>query len=893
MRSLSNNSLYSNRYWLPLRYHAGLALITGGGIFLACILAAFFKTPIYQSEGKLQIQNQNSISQLSGLSQEVNKPTGLSEISNPTTTELETLQSIPVLQNTIKQLNLRDANGQPLSPQQLQDQLLISEVKGADVLKVQYRSPNSQTATAVVNTLMEVYLKSEQNSNRSDILAAQRFLAKELPRAEQNAQQAETALQRFKENHQITELQERSKSAETRLNTLSAQIADARSNLADVTAQIQDVLDKLGLTSEQAIAATTLSQSSEIQNLVNQIQQTETKLIQERERFTEEHPQVLALENNLNDLRATYQERSQRIVGNSPVDSKSILSLQRQNLSSDLVKLEASRKGLTQKIADLSNSLSSYRKQISTLPRLEQENRDLERRLQITQATLSKLLQQQQEVQLLTQQSQSNVHARVISPATTPTNPIEPRKSLYIITGVLLSIILGYGAAYLAEMLTQSVRTSVEIKRIFPHWRILGSVPIFGKPRGIFIYEGDPPVLTPGVIVRDQPNTPASESFRRLLVTLSSIKAEQGIKSLVVTSSIEREGKSALCANLGAALAQAGRRVLLIDANLHHPYQNDLWELPNEIGLTHLLTGQVDIHRATQQGCERLDVMTSGSQIKPSPALLEPEAMHRLLQQLTSRYDWVIIDTPAINRSADALLWGKVADGVILTVRPLILDFVNAISARETLEISQQPLLGLVINSAEKERRDYSYLAQEESSTRYLPSGGVQQRLPQESRSYLSKLSKTNGVSEEDNDDNAAAASQESARSFIAANTIQNLSLINMPMQTLQEVVEELQHDWENFTQVTMDLEERHQLQEKLLNHLDAQIKLARQLQIVSHRKNKELVRLENRWSVEHEQKKLLDRALLEHRKELELKQAQWEEAVSVLTTRQQNMTSV
>jgi capsular exopolysaccharide synthesis family protein len=853
-------------------------------IFLACVLAAFLKTPIYQSEGKLQIQNQSSISQLSGLSQEVNKPAGLSQLSNPTTTELETLQSISVLKDTIKQLNLRNAKGQLFSPEMLQEQLLVSEVKGADVLKVQYRSPNPQTATAVVNTLMEVYLRSEQNSNRNDIRTAQRFLDRELPRAEQDAQQAETALRQFKEIHQIAELQEKNKFAETQLNTLTSQIADARAQLADVTAQIQDVSDKLGLTSEQAIAATTLSQSSEIQNLVNQIQQIETKLIQERERLTEEHPQVLALETNLNDLRASYQARSQKIVSSSPVDSSSILSLQRQNLSSDLVKLEASRKGLTQKIANLSNSSSSYREQVSTLPRLEQQYRDLERRLQLTQSTLAKLLQQNQEVQLLTQQS--NVYARVISPATSPTNPIAPRKSLYLITGLVLGVLFGYGAAYLTEMLTQSVRTSVEARQIFSNWPILGFIPIFAKPRNSSIYKGEP-LLIPGVVVRDQPNTSISESFRRLQVTIEAIKTERSVKSIVFTSSVEQEGKSTLCANLGAALAQAGQRVLLVDANLHHPCQHELWELPNEIGLTHLLTGQADSRRVTQRGMNFLDIITAGKPSTHPTVRLQNRAMQRLIQELSSRYDWVILDTPAINRSADALVWGNVVDGLILTVCPLILDFVNAIATRETLEISQQSLLGLVINSAGKERKDYASLTQHEQvSTKYSPTS-VQQKLPKESRSYLSAISKTDNTAKENIQSVMVNNLQKSSLSWMATDETSHLSLFDMPIQTLQDVVEELQQEWENFAQVTLDLEERHQLQEKLLNHLEAQMNLARQLQIVSNRKNKELVRLENRWSVEHEQKKLLDNALLEHKKELDRKQTQWEEAVSILTTRQ------
>jgi capsular exopolysaccharide synthesis family protein len=382
-----------------------------------------------------------------------------------------------------------------------------------------------------------------------------------------------------------------------------------------------------------------------------------------------------------------------------------------------------------------------------------------------------------------------------------------------------------------------------------------------------------------------------------LQVTLCALQAERSLKSIIFTSSIEREGKSTLCANLGAAMAQAGQRVLLIDANLNHPYQHELWELPNEIGVTNILLGQVDSQQALQTGMNRLDVMTAGTTVSHPAALLENQPIAALLQALASYYDWILIDTPAINRSADGLIWSNAADGILLTVRPPILDTANAALANETLKISQQPLLGMVINAAETERKDYQYLTLEEPSPsdRLPPSDKKHQELADVSPSESSDVNPQT-------DDDEVELSLTMATVQPAIDTLEVTeeellpiegSLFNMPIKALQSHIDVLQQKWEASVQLTSDLEEEQELQEQLLSQLDSQINLARQLQHTSLRQNKELNRLKVRWTQECERMQQLSNTLSHQRTKLEQQQAQWEEAVSILTTRQRNMMSI
>lgn len=152
-----------------------------------------------------------------------------------------------------------------------------------------------------------------------------------------------------------------------------------------------------------------------------------------------------------------------------------------------------------------------------------------------------------------------------------------------------------------------------------------------------------------------------------------------------------------------------GRRVLLIDADMRRPRQHEMWQQPNLMGLSNVLVGQATLAEAAKEVVINLELLTSGT-IPPNPAaLLDSQRMNALLQQAAKDYDCVIIDTPPLSVLADASIVSKMADGMLLVVRPGVVNSAAAKTTKTLIEHSRVPVLGMVVNCVATDSNDYSY----------------------------------------------------------------------------------------------------------------------------------------------------------------------------------------
>lgn len=290
------------------------------------------------------------------------------------------------------------------------------------------------------------------------------------------------------------------------------------------------------------------------------------------------------------------------------------------------------------------------------------------------------------------------VKATTLAPAVVPATPSSPNVVRNLLLGLALGLMLGVGVAMLRHVLDTKVRSDVDVRALTD-----------SSVLGVVSYAEE--VHKHPLILRDQPLSAASEAVRRLRTNLQFIDVASRPKSIVITSSISAEGKSTIVLNLAASLADAGARVLLIDADLRRPSLAEYLGLEGAVGLTTVLIGRAEIGDVVQPvGKSTLDVLPAG-QVPPNPSeLLGSPEMAKLLEHATETYDMVLLDSPPLLPVTDAAILSKLAGGALLVVgadrihRPQLLDTL------ESLETAGAHLFGIVVNKvARRERGSYGY----------------------------------------------------------------------------------------------------------------------------------------------------------------------------------------
>lgn len=277
------------------------------------------------------------------------------------------------------------------------------------------------------------------------------------------------------------------------------------------------------------------------------------------------------------------------------------------------------------------------------------------------------------------------VDVETLQTARVPLEPTAPRMSFYTALGALVGLALGVLIAALRTVLDTRIRTIADVERV-THAPTLGGIAF------------DPDANRRPLIVAASPRDPRAEAFRALRTNVRFFSPGGATSVFVISSAGPREGKSTTTANLAIALAESGLRVAVVDGDLRLPKIAEYFDIEGGVGLTDVLVGRVAASDVVQRwGPNALFVLPAGA-TPPNPAeLLGSLAMGRLVAELRTAFDVVLIDAPPLLLVTDAAVLASVTDGAILvaaadrTTRPRLADAVR------TLETTGARVLGTVV----------------------------------------------------------------------------------------------------------------------------------------------------------------------------------------------------
>ncbi|HSM81224.1 MAG TPA: cobalamin biosynthesis protein CobQ [Nodosilinea sp.] len=573
---------------------------------------------------------------------------------------------------------------------------------------VTFRGADEEQTQAALSLMFEAMVELSRVTNRARLRAIITALDERLPAVEADLRAAEQALEAYdrSEGPAIQAALDGSL-----LGAISGGQQQQRQNqiaLAGLDSQIQSLQRQLGLSPGQALTASALSADPIIAQLRSQILETETQIELLSPTLRASHPTMVDLRQNLAAYNTLLAGRAQEVIGGQDLAALPSVSEVRQNstldparaaLANQLVTLSAERAALASQQQVLNQADGQLRQQYAGLP-----NKQLERNRLAQQVALNQALYDQIQAKRIDAEAAEAETVSSLTVAEPPTTTVQseppPNPIAVMAVGGLLGVVAAGAIVFLLDMLDSTARTPEDLQGIFQDQDVpvLGVVPALAASSA----QGWPMLY--------QPHSPDLEIYERLRSSLrraaSLSEAGAAPRVVLIVSGQAGEGKTTSAFNLGIAAARAGRRTLVIEADLRQP------SCGSRLGVTldpQAKTEPLHYYAGRQQEPIQLVPWVENLYLAPSPgpqphpaAILESSEMGQFLTDARARFDLVLIDAPPLGRSNDGLLLGAASDGLLLVTRPGYTDkAVLEALLEQLLESEELPLLGAIVNAAD------------------------------------------------------------------------------------------------------------------------------------------------------------------------------------------------
>lgn len=342
--------------------------------------------------------------------------------------------------------------------------------------------------------------------------------------------------------------------------------------------------------------------------------------------------------------------------------------------------------GLPMKASQLSSKIEVAAQPNTVVLSITASDESPEQATAIAQGVAESLIQVVGELESSAATGRSDLKLTLLTPGEVPTAPVSPNSLLNLVIGVLAGLAAGAGLVALRGKFDTKLRGEEDLRRIT-------ALPILG---GVALDIGVP---RKQLLSHKAAQSPRAEAFRQIRTNLQFTQVSHSSKTVLITSSVPGEGKTCAAINLALTLAQAGQRVVVVDADLRRPRLGEYLGLEQNAGLTTALIGREPLDVLLQPyGENDLSVLTSG-QIPPNPSeLLGSPAMMQLIQHLERTYDAVIIDTPPLLPVTDAAVLAQHVGGVVLIVGAGKAKEADVRKALHALQMVDAEILGVILN---------------------------------------------------------------------------------------------------------------------------------------------------------------------------------------------------
>jgi capsular exopolysaccharide synthesis family protein len=584
------------------------------------------------------------------------------------------------------------ASNDPVDPKMVdryQKLLGVTDVRGTDLIEVSFTTPSPSLSAFLVAAHTQAYLEANQDARRATDDIAGGFLSRQLGEARKGMRRAEATLRRFARTHAKVAANQEHKLDAARMAELSTLLTKAEGTRATYETRYEF------LTKAHSDPTAYFLDRPGVQKLRLALLDVQAQRAGLDARLGPNHPQIQELASLESELEKQLQSEVKRGIASA-----------RAHFDAAKLREDRLRKKLTRQEttgAELRNLGSQYDL--------------LKNDVDSARALHASLLKQRAETEVNSELAAPNV--RVIERPEVPGKPSKPKVLLDLVLGTFTGIVLGIGAAFGRDYFDGSVRSSEEAEDAL-QLPLLAAIPNFTLARGVL--DGPPslplvprtPLAGDGaptdgdrpsfggndLLVLHEPWSRVAEAFRSMRTAVLFSVPDSPPQVILVTSARAAEGKTVASLNLATTLAEAGSRVLLLDADLRHPRCHMALGIDNEGGLSGVLAGDVPLEAAVRAlDALNLFVLPAGRPPANPAELVGSQRMREVLAELRTQFDFIVVDTPPVLPVTDAVVLAREVDGVVLVVKGHDTPRELARRARDRLVLAGANFLGVMVNN--------------------------------------------------------------------------------------------------------------------------------------------------------------------------------------------------